>query len=267
MVETFDSDGFKIAFERFSAATESAGRLPVLLIHGFASNRRVNWVDTGWTRTLTEAGYDVVIVDNRGHGQSGTSPDPALYGAPLMACDAARLLDHLGYATAHVMGYSMGARITAFQSMAHPERAATAAFGGLGINMIKGLGGSDAIASALEAPSVDDVSDPVGRTFRLFAEQTGSDLPSLAACIRSARNPITADAIGKLKVPVLVAVGTADSIGGSAGELAALIPNAQALPLEGRDHMKAVGDRTFKAEYLAFLDRFASGVTTASEVL
>ena len=54
-------------------------------------------------------------------------------------------------------------------------------------------------------------------------------------------------------MPVLIAVGTKDAIAGSAEELAALIPGAQALPIPDRDHMLAVGDKVFKAGVLKFL--------------
>jgi len=59
--------------------------------------------------------------------------------------------------------------------------------------------------------------------------------------------------VGQITVPVLVAVGSEDHIGGSADELAALIPSAQALVIPGRDHMLAVGDRVFKGGVLEFL--------------
>ncbi len=244
---TFISDGVEIAY-----LDEGQGD-PVLLIHGFASNKTVNWVDTGWVRELVRAGYRVIAVDNRGHGESAKLYDPALYSSPLMAEDAARLLDHLHIPKADVMGYSMGARITAFLSMKHPTRVRSAIFAGLGINMVRGLAGTGPIANALEAPSIDDVTNPTARTFRAFAEQTKSDLKALAACIRSARDPITAEALGKLQVPVLVAVGTLDVIGGSARELAALIPGGKALDMPDRDHMRAVGDRAYKDGVLAFL--------------
>jgi len=172
-----------------------------------------------------------------------------------MAEDARRLLDHLGLARADVMGYSMGARITAFLTMKNPDRVRSAIFAGLGINMVRGLAGTGPIAHALEAASIDDVTNPTARTFRAFAEQTRGDLKALAACIRSARQPITAEDVATITRPVLVAVGTEDVIGGSATELARLIPGAQALEIVGRDHMRAVGDRTYKDGVLAFLAR------------
>ena len=104
----FKSDDYTISY-----LDEGEGE-PVLLIHGFASNKMVNWVNPGWVQTLTKAGYHVIAVDNRGHGESEKLYDSALYSSPIMAEDARALLDHLGLQKAFVMGYSMGARISAF---------------------------------------------------------------------------------------------------------------------------------------------------------
>ncbi len=228
----------------------------MLLIHGFASNAQTNWVGTGWVRLLTEAGYRVIAFDNRGHGASEKLYEVADYGAPIMAGDALALLDHLDVTAAHVIGYSMGARISAFLLLGHPERVRSVVFGGLGINMVRGmLGRGDSIAAALEAPSLEDVTDPGGRVFRAFAEQTKGDLKALAACMRSARAPITQEALAQVTVPVLIVVGSDDAVAGSPSELATLIPGAQAVVLPGRDHMKAVGASEFKAAALAFLSR------------
>jgi len=254
-MQTFSSDGTTIAYIDEPAAG-GAGE-PILLIHGFASNVRVNWVDTGWVRFLTRAGYRVIAIDNRGHGASEKLYDTASYSSPIMMEDARRLLDHLGVARADVLGYSMGARIAAFLALDHPARVRSAVFGGLGINMVRGLAGTGPIAHALEAESIDQVSNPTARTFRAFAEQTRGDLKALAACIRSSRAKLTAEMVAQIRCPVLVAVGTEDVIGGSASELAALIPGAVALEMAGKDHMKAVGDRAFKEGVLAFLKQRA----------
>lgn len=254
---TFDSDGVSLSF--FDERPGGAEAEPVLLIHGFASNAATNWVDTGWVAELLSHGYRVIAFDNRGHGQSEKLYAIEDYGSPLMAEDARRLLDHLAIPRAHVIGYSMGARISAFLALKHPERVQSLTFGGLGLNMVRGMAGTGPIAHALEAPSVDDVKSQAARTFRVFAEQTKSDLRALAACIRSAREPITAEAVATLKPPVLVAVGDGDVIGGSPTDLAALIPGAEGFVIVGREHMKAVGDRTFKATTLDFLGRHKFG--------
>ncbi len=57
----------------------------------------------------------------------------------------------------------------------------------------------------------------------------------------------------RVTVPVLVAVGSKDVIGGSGAALAELIPGAQFLEITGRDHMRAVGDARFKQGVLDFL--------------
>jgi pimeloyl-ACP methyl ester carboxylesterase len=246
-VPMFSSDGVDIHY------IDDGEGPPVLLIHGFASNAVVNWVDTSWVRHLNRSGFRAIAMDNRGHGSSAKLYAPQGYGTPRMAEDARRLLDHLGIGRADVMGYSMGARITAFLAIQHPQYVRSAVFGGLGVNMVRPMAGTGPIAMALEAPSIDDVSNPTARTFRAFADSTKSDLKALAACIRGSRDPISSDDLKRLQCPVLVAVGSADVIGGSAKDLAALIPGAQAMVMEGRDHMKAVGDRAYKDAVTEFL--------------
>jgi pimeloyl-ACP methyl ester carboxylesterase len=246
---SFDSDGVEIAY-----IDEGEGE-PTLLIHGFASNVVTNWIDPGWVRLLVQSGRRVIAYDNRGHGRSEKLYDPEVYGAPSMAEDARRLLDHLRIARADVVGYSMGARIAAFLVLADPANVRSVVLGGLGINMVKGTVGSGPIAKALEAPHIEDVVNDTARSFRAFAEQTKSDLKALAACIRGPREKITPEKLATMTAPTLVAVGSNDVIAGSGAELASLIPGAQFLDIPGRDHMRAVGDATFKQGVLDFLTR------------
>jgi pimeloyl-ACP methyl ester carboxylesterase len=250
-MQSFLSDGVRIAY--IDIAPSDGPGDPVLLVHGFASNHAVNWVNTLWTKTLTGAGYRVIALDNRGHGQSGKPHDPAAYESNVMAADARRLLDHLGIERADVMGYSMGARITAHLALNEPARVRSALLGGLGIHLVEGVGLPLGIADAMEAPSLDTLADPMQRMFRAFAEQTKSDLQALAACIRGSRQVLSPEEVGRIGVPVLVSVGTRDPIAGSPHALAALIPNARALDIPDRDHNLAVGDRSHKAGVLAFL--------------
>ncbi len=228
---------------------------PIVLVHGFASNKEVNWVYPGWVSALTRAGRRVIALDNRGHGASTKLYDPAAYHSGIMAEDVRALIDHLGLPRADVMGYSLGARIAALLALAHPERVRAAVLGGLGIHLVEGAGLPQTIAEALEAPTRADVSDPTGHTFRAFAEQTRSDLRALAACIRGSRQTLSRDEVGRITVPVLVAAGGKDQIAGSSEQLAALVSGAQALVIPGRDHMLAVGDKVFKAGVLDFLAR------------
>ena len=249
----FMSNGVAIAY--ITAGPLDNGKPPVLLIHGFASNVQTNWVSTGWIRDLNAAGYSVVAFDNRGHGLSQKLYGLDDYGAAQMADDASGLLAHLNIAQAHVMGYSMGARIAAFLAVKHRDQVASLVFGGMGLSMVRGMAGTGPVAHALEAAHIDDVTNATARTFRAFAEQTKSDLKALATCIRSARAPVTAEELKTIGCPVLVAVGSGDVIAGSAAGLAELIPGAVAYEIENRDHMKAVGDRAFKTRVLEFLSK------------
>ncbi|MBC8038745.1 MAG: alpha/beta hydrolase [Rhizobiales bacterium] len=246
-MHSFNSDGVEIAYE-----TAGEGE-PILLIHGFASNAYVNWRDTGWVKTLVEAGRFVITIDNRGHGASEKLYDPALYSAPEMAEDAQRLLDHLGLKRADVMGYSMGARIAAFLTINHGRCVNRAIFAGLASRMITGVGGSEAIAAGLETPSLADVTDAGARSFRIFAEQTKSDLKALAACMRASRVKITETELARISAPVLVVAGEKDEIAGDVATLVAAIPGAKGVTLPGRGHMNAVGDREYKRVVLEFL--------------
>ncbi len=227
---------------------------PIVLIHGFASNRQVNWVLPGWVATLKRAGRRVIALDNRGHGKLSKLYNPADYTIASMAGDAIALLDHLGVERADVMGYSMGGRIAAYLAINHAERVRSAVIGGMGLGLVDGAPPRDNILHAMEAPSLAAVTDPLGRAFRFFAEQTRSDLKALAAVQRGYQQTLTRAQLAVIRVPVLVAVGTTDDIAGPGRPLADLIPGAQLLDIPDRDHMRAVGDRAYKDGVLAFLE-------------
>src|SRR5262249_13473865 len=199
---------------------------PIVLVHGFASSKNVNWVYPTWVSELRKGGRRVIALDNRGHGDSGKLYDPAQYSIPMMAGDVVALMDHLEIPRADVMGYSLGARMTAWLGVRQPERLRSAILGGIGIGLIDGGGPGENVAVALEAPTLDDVTDPVGRTFRAFADQTRSDRKALAACLRGSRELMTREEAASISVPVLIAVGTADAVAGSAPKLGLVIPGS-----------------------------------------
>jgi pimeloyl-ACP methyl ester carboxylesterase len=226
---------------------------PIVLVHGFASNKEVNWVMPGWTSVLRRDSRRVIALDNRGHGQSTKLYDPAAYHTDIMAGDAAALIRHLGLPRADIMGYSLGARISTILAARHPEVVRSLILGGAGIRLVETAGLSDDIAQALEVPSLADVTDPMGKRFRAFAEQTRSDLKALAACLRGSRQPVRVEDVKGIRAPALVAVGTRDDVAGSPHEFAALMPNGRGLDIPDRDHMVAVGDKVFKAAAIEFL--------------
>ncbi len=253
-MKAFSSAGVRIAYADFPAKGDDRGE-PILLIHGFASSHVFNWVNPSWIKTLTEAGRRTIAVDNRGHGQSEKLYRPEDYASELMAEDARRLLDEVAIERADVMGYSMGARISAFLALAHPSRVRALVLGGLGHHLVEGVGLPLGVADAMEADSIDELTDPQQRAFRAFADQTKSDRAALAACIRGSRQTMGREEVAAIACPTLVAVGTCDDVAGDPHRLAALLPRGEALAIPNRDHMLAVGDKAFKAGALAFLER------------
>ena len=228
---------------------------PIVLVHGFASTSSVNWVYPAWVSDLRKSGRRVIALDNRGHGASAKLYDSEAYFIPTMAGDVIALMDHLAVERADIMGYSLGARMTAWLALSQPQRLRRAVLGGIGMALIEGGGPGENVAAALEAPSLETVSDPVGRTFRAFADQTRSDRRALACCLRGSRRLMTKEEAAGITVPVLIAVGTADEIAGSAAALANIIPHATVLDIPNRDHMRAVGDKVYKAGVLGFLSQ------------
>ena len=248
---SFDNGAVQIAY-----LDEGEGD-PILLVHGFASTKNVNWVYPTWVSELRKNGRRVIALDNRGHGESAKLYDPAKYSIPIMASDVVALMDHLSIRRADIMGYSLGARMTAWLGLTKPERLRSAILGGIGMAMVDGGGPGENVAAALEAPSLEEVSDPVARTFRAFADQTRSDRRALAACLRGSRGLMRRDEVTGINVPVLIAVGTTDEVAGSAHGLGDLIPGAEVLDIPNRDHMRAVGDKVYKTGVVDFLSRRA----------
>jgi pimeloyl-ACP methyl ester carboxylesterase len=243
----FDSSGVQIHFE------EQGNGESVVLVHGFASRAEHNW-GGGWIPTLAEH-YRIVTLDCRGHGDSGKPHDPAAYAGETMGDDVIRLLDHLGIKRALIMGYSMGGRIVTGLLISHPERLRAAVLGGIGA----ATGATVAfnrkpIADALLAEDVSAITNPVAKQFRQFAESTGNDLKALAACMGSDRPDLTADQIAakKIRVPVMIVIGTQDLMVGDPKLLRDAIPGSKLVMLEGRDHLTAPSDPLYVKAVLEF---------------
>src|SRR5262252_5357627 len=242
----FDSDGVRLHFEVHGPDDGT----PIVLVHGFASDYRLNWVGTRWQETLTTDGFRVIGLDCRGHGHSDKPHDEAAYAVDLMTGDVVRLLDHLGVDEAAYLGYSMGARIGLQVVLDHPERVTRAVLGGLGAS--GAIDRANAIARALRDREPTD--DPVAQTFYKFASaRPDNDLDALAACIVGLQPKASAQQLAEIQTPILFVVGDGDKIARGAPELVEQIPSARLVTLSGRDHMSAVPARDFKQAALEFL--------------
>ena len=241
----FDSDGVRLHFDLHGPE----GDKPIVLVHGFASDYKLNWVGTRWQETLTGAGYRVIGLDCRGHGSSDKPHDPAAYALEIMAADVGRLLDHLEIQTANYLGYSMGAKIGVQAVLDFPKRLDRVVLGGIGWG--GAFSAAQEIAKALRGGPVDS---PVAKTFYDFARaRPSNDLEALAACILGPQPEPDPAALGSIKNPVLVVVGDQDDIVSDVDRLIESIPTAQLVTVAGRNHMSTVPAGEFKKATLDFL--------------
>jgi len=242
----FDSDGVRLHYE----VNGPERGTPLIAVHGFASDYRLNWVGSRWQETLTNAGFRVIGLDCRGHGHSDKPHDEAAYAVDAMAGDVVRLLDELDLPSAAYLGYSMGARIGLEVILDFPDRITRAVLGGIGA--AGAIDHADAIARALRAGEPTD--DPIAQTFYRFASSRPiNDLRALAACIAGLRPDADPMRLAAISTPILIVVGENDNIARRAPELVELIPTSRLVTVAGRDHMSAVPARDFKQAALEFL--------------
>ena len=242
----FVSDGVRLHYELHGPED---GR-PIVLVHGFASHYRLNWVGTRWQETLTGAGFRVIGLDCRGHGDSDKPHDPKAYVTPTMAQDVRHLLDHLSLERADYLGFSMGARIGIQCVLDFPQRLDKVVLGGVGLKGALASAGS--IARALRGGPPEN---PVAKSFYEFARaRPHNDLEALAACIEAISPPLDTKLLTQVKTPLLLVVGGNDELVSGAEDLVELLPTAKLVVIPGRDHLGTVPAREFKEAALAFLD-------------
>jgi len=251
-------DGVRLAYEIVGDGAQS-----IVLVHGFASSRAQNWRDTGWYTTLTSAGWCVVAMDCRGHGESDKPHTVEGYGHDEMANDVLAVMNDAGIESAAVMGYSMGGFISIHLLIAHPERVTKLIVGGVGESYLdppQKLRDRVAdpkvraeIVAALTADDPATIANPTARGFRAFADQPGKDRLALAACMSAPTKNLPASVLATARRPVLVVCGENDDLTGKPGGLARAFAGGRAVTVPGRDHMTAVGDKLYKQAVLEFL--------------
>ncbi|MFE7758236.1 alpha/beta fold hydrolase [Streptomyces sp. NPDC057429] len=227
---------------------------PVVLLHGFAVDARLNWEGPGVVEALVARGRRVYAPDARGHGDSDKPHDDAYYGESLMARDVSLLIDRTGADRVHLAGYSMGA-VVALLATAGDARISRLVVGGIGAGAVE-VGGLDTRAMPPElvsaALTARDAADAPERTrgFRILADASGADRPALAAQIRSVhRGALPLDGI---KVPTLVLAGESDPLAIRPRVLADAIAGAELTVLPG-DHLTVVRDPGFAESLARFL--------------
>ncbi len=253
------SDGVSLAFERLAPEGQSTHPVivpTIVLVHGFGSSRAQNWKSTGWYGGLTAAGFGLVAMDCRGHGDSGKPHDVEAYGHDRMAEDVLEVMNACALSSALILGYSMGGFIGLRLLAAHPERVIKLAIAGVGESYLRdGItapAARAALADALLTPDPGSLTDPRAKMFRAFADQPGKDRLALAACMRAMSPRLPIETLAHLERPVLVVAGDKDDTAGSPEPLAAALADGKAVLIAGRDHMSAVGDKHTRQAVIEF---------------
>ncbi|HTQ15520.1 MAG TPA: alpha/beta fold hydrolase [Rhizomicrobium sp.] len=248
---SFVSGGLTLAYDEIG--DPKSGR-PVILIHGFASNRNENWRRLGWYGTFERKGMRFAAFDARGHGESAKPHDAAAYARDAMVGDVFALMDHLGAERADLLGYSMGARVALAAALANAARVPMAILGGIGGKLLEPGPAGTPLADAMDADDPATISEPLLKSFRQFADEQGEDRRALAACARAAHAPFSRQMLAGLPTRVLVVAGARDELAGDPAVLADAIPGARAVTLPGCDHFSAIAHGLFKASAIDFLD-------------
>ncbi len=103
--------------DRARISVRRAGSGPtVVLLHGLTGNRD-DWAPVG--RRLIHAGFEVVAIEHRGHGQSTVGSEG--YGVPRLAADVVQVLSALNLRGITLVGHSMGAMTAMAAMIEHPE--------------------------------------------------------------------------------------------------------------------------------------------------
>ncbi len=252
---SFRSDGFELAYDDIRPSQGEAG--VVVLVHGFATSAEENWRRLGWYGAFERKGYRTIGFDLRGHGRSDKPHEAAAYDRTRMAGDIFALMNHLEIGHAELMGYSLGAHLSASAAGERPERFGHLILGGAGERWIAPPpdreGPAMSMAEAMRAADPAAITDPTLRGFRQFAEIDGADRLALAACSEGHSGRPSGD-LANLALPVLVVAGDRDEIAGDADGLARTIAGAHAVSLPGCDHFSAIPHALFKAAVFDFLD-------------
>ncbi|MBD3943773.1 alpha/beta fold hydrolase [Microbacterium sp. NEAU-LLC] len=242
--------------EGYQIATYSWGEPDaetVLCVHGFASSCRDNWVETGWVRMLTSAGYRVIGVDQRGHGASDKPHDAGAYSMAAFVGDLMTVLDTYLVDDVRYLGYSLGARVGWQLAVDAPEHVGRAVLGGIPDG--RPLGRLRIEQARAYAENGTPVEDPVTQNYVRLAERVhDNDLRALIGLAEGMRfGDADPDPERPPVQPVLFATGSEDAILERSRALAATAPHGTFLEIPGRHHFNAPGSRVFREAALEFL--------------
>ncbi|MDX5332011.1 MAG: alpha/beta hydrolase [Caulobacteraceae bacterium] len=237
-------DGQEIAYHRLGA-----GR-PVVMLHGFLSNARQNWFAPGHAARLTQAGFEVIAADLRGHGQSAAPVDLSAWRPDTLAFDQRALIDHLGLTEFDLVGYSLGAR-TAVRAVVGGLAPRRMALGGMGDTGVMEAGARAAMFEDSIRNGEKAQNPRAGR----YIQRTMADLdlnPDAMLGVLAAFKETTRAELEAITTPTLVVCGADDRDNGSPDALAEILPHGRLEIIPG-DHIGAVAQAELSEAIAAFL--------------
>jgi 2-succinyl-6-hydroxy-2,4-cyclohexadiene-1-carboxylate synthase len=238
---------------RWAVSDQGSGH-PLLLLHGFTGTSAA-WDEHG---TELAARFRVVVPCLPGHG--GTVASAGTMSVEATADALATLLRERDAVPAHVIGYSLGARVALRLAVTHPDvvdrLVLESASAGLPSESERAArrAADEALAARLEADGIEAFVDdweqnPVfasqaslapDRAARIRAMRLGNDPAGLAASLREAgqgaMEPLF-DRLATVTAPTLVIAGEVDTIGRPRAErVAAAITGARLAIVTGVGH-------------------------------
>jgi len=254
----FDSNGVRV---RYLSVGQGE---PIILIHGWAADTEM------WGSVIQDLSrsFRVIALDCRGHGKSGKPTDPRQYGME-MVNDVARLMDHLGIAKAHILGYSMGGSITIKMLTVYPQRFLTAVIGGSqgfrgevdtpDTPLIKSLLSGMSLTEAQIVNAPPNYPKPTPEQRKQMEQMNANQDPKALAAVRLGYSALIVD-YNLLKhnaVPTLVVYGGNDNPS-RFDELKKVLANGEFKEIPGAGHAAASFSPEFVADIREFLARHAS---------
>jgi pimeloyl-ACP methyl ester carboxylesterase len=225
---------------------------PVVLIHGFGVDARLQWGETGLIEFLAPR-FRVIALDCRGHGRSERFYDPDAYAMRNMSGDVLNLLDYLQIDSALVVGFSLGSRVCFEIMTTHPERCRAAVLSGFGPdNASSDAARREQLATAMLAADAASITE-YQRRIRRAVLGAGNDPSALAACIRCNTNIPPLFAVTPISVPVFFVKGAKDYVAGDPGGLSGYFRESHVLVIDSNGHASVVADPRFHTAVADFL--------------
>lgn len=234
--------GTKLYFETSGEGTA------LVTLHGFMGSLEEN---RRWSPLLPS--HRLILMDARGHGQSGKPHVPAAYALSERTRDVIAILDFLGIKKAHCLGYSMGGWVALGLAAAYPERFYSVVAGGIGPNALSPEPSRfwrepmiDALKDGM-APYCRRVEEVENRTLGADerARYLAQDHRALIAMLSLEEEPAFERALANSDVELLMYVGELDMHHDSARELCDRLQHAHFLSISGRGHADAAEPNDF----------------------